>query len=543
VILVDRYAHSSGPAIRLSVDFGAGILVVGISQQDGCGYRTMEFPGWSQEMPGTGADGPVHGIPVLIHYDQDGSRTIGDEVERACCSDHPSTARWIRKYLLEGSPVRIQAGTDRQITFRDTAMDFLGTVLARAARECPGSPAVVFAIPPDAPEWYAGWLGSIARGAGMTSWYTLDEHAAAAAGYRLSVEEGKAFLVIRFDETGLTVSVVRREGSSVHSPAGELRVAGQACDDTGCRALDGWIAQDMLARNRMRYAGAKARQIHETIMGRIGEAYEQLAAADDAELEVAAPLAGTAISAKISRYDIDRIVTEHGFPSVIDRTTGRALATARSRGSGEDTLVAILMTGRGCAIPAVQELVKKRFPNVPVLCDRPFDAVARGAALFIPRENRTDRIRNDYALRYWDPTAREHRYRFLVRSGARYPSAGQVARITISAAYDGQTHLGIPLYEIITAADAHAPAFELVSDAAGGIRVAGPPDDASTGSRPVLVNERTPTLLVADPPAFKGDPRFEMTFTLDAEKHLRVTARDLVTGVLVKKDAPVHRLT
>jgi molecular chaperone DnaK (HSP70) len=198
----------------------------------------------------------------------------------------------------------------------------------------------------------------------------------------------------------------------------------------------------------------------------------------------------------------------------------------------------------GAGVPdPVQELVKKRFPNVPVLCDHPFDAVARGAALFIPRENRPARIRNDYALRYWDPTAREHRYRFLVRSGARYPSAGQLARIVISAAYDGQTRLGISLYEISTAPEAHAPALELVSETAGGIRLAGPPDDAGAGSRPVLLNERTPTLLVADPQALKGDPRFELTFTLDAEKHLRVTARDLVTGTLVKKDAPVHRLT
>jgi molecular chaperone DnaK len=163
--------------------------------------------------------------------------------------------------------------------------------------------------------------------------------------------------------------------------------------------------------------------------------------------------------------------------------------------------------------------------------------------LFIPRADRSDRIRNDYALQYWDPSAREHRYRFLVRSGTRYPSAGQVARITISAAYDGQTRLGIPLYKISTLPDARAPALELVSDPAGGIRLAGPAEDAGAGSRPVLVNGRTPTLLVADPPALKGEPRLELTFVLDAEKQLCVTARDLGTGTLVKKDAPVHRLT
>jgi len=99
------------------------------------------------------------------------------------------------------------------------------------------------------------------------------------------------------------------------------------------------------------------------------------------------------------------------------------------------------------------------------------------------------------------------------------------------------------LYEFRASPDTCVPALELVSDPAGGIRIAGPREDAGSESRPVPVNERTPTLLTADPPALKGEPRFELTFMLNCEKHLCVTARDLVTGTLIKKDAPVHRLT
>jgi molecular chaperone DnaK (HSP70) len=297
----------------------------------------------------------------------------------------------------------------------------------------------------------------------------------------------------------------------------------------------------VLARNHLKYTGGKGQRIHEEITGRIGELYRQLAAADEAVIEIANPCSGTTIPARVSRDDLGRILSEHGFPSILDRTIGRARAAASARLCAIPA--AILLTGRGCAIPAVQALVKQQFPNVPVLSDHPIDAVARGAAIHLPRAGRPDRIKNDYALRYWDPKSREHRYRFLVRSGTRYPSAGQVARITISAAYDGQTRLGIPLYEISTAPDAHAPALELVSDPAGGCRLAGLPDDTGAGSRPVLANERTPTLLVADPPALKGEPRFELTFVLDREKQLRVTARDLMTGALTKKDAPVHTLT
>ena len=70
----------------------------------------------------------------------------------------------------------------------------------------------------------------------------------------------------------------------------------------------------------------------------------------------------------------------------------------------------------------------------------------------------------------------------------------------------------------------------------------GPARDANEKGQVVHANERSPTLLVATPPARKGEPRFECTFTLDTERNLCLSARDLVTGALVKLNAPVHRL-
>ena len=87
------------------------------------------------------------------------------------------------------------------------------------------------------------------------------------------------------------------------------------------------------------------------------------------------------------------------------------------------------------------------------------------------------------------------------------------------------------------------PQIELVSDTGGGVRLAGPAQDADTAGQIVLANERSPTLIVATPPARKGEPRFECTFTIDPERNLCLSARDLVTGTLVKLNAPVHRLT
>jgi molecular chaperone DnaK (HSP70) len=138
-----------------------------------------------------------------------------------------------------------------------------------------------------------------------------------------------------------------------------------------------------------------------------------------------------------------------------------------------------------------------------------------------------------------------HGYRLLVRGGTPYPSAGQVARLVISAAYDGQTHLGIPLYECRNGDGQQVPchSIELVAATGGGLRCADAATSPSDQHPPIRVNERESMFLVADPPAKKGEPRFEVTFTIDGTKQLAVTARDVQTGRLVKEAVPFFRLT
>ncbi|HVP96220.1 hypothetical protein [Methanoregula sp.] len=540
---MERFEPSHQPVARLGVDFGAGSLVIARGVRGGSGCHTLGFPGWSQEMTRPAAGEPVHSVPVLVHYDEGGGRILGDEVVRAGKCGHPATARWIRKYLLEESPVRIPVTPESHITFRDAATDFLTTVLSRASQVCPGQSSVVFALPPESPEWYTAWLGSIAQAAGIRYWHTVSEPAAIVAGYGLIPEGEKDYLIIRWDETDLSASFIRSDDASDEGSAGGLIVTGTAYDNTGCSAMDLWVAQDILDRSPVKFTRGKEQRLREEMAGKIKERYGQLAAAGGVTMVIGDPLSGTTTPACVSHEDIGRILQERGFGSILDSTIDRARAAAQAHGSDEMIPAAVMMVGRGCAFPGVLDLIKKRYGDLPVYSDHPFDAIARGAAFSLPPANRSDLITHDYALRYWEPKTREHRYRFLVRSGARYPSAGQVARITISAAYDGQTRLGIPLYEIRTRPDAQVPSLELVSDATGGIRLAGPPEDTGTENRPLLANGREPVLLPADPPALKGEPRFELTFRLDGERKLLVTARDLVTGILVKKDTPVHQLS
>ena len=534
--IVGRYVQEDVRTNRLGIDFGTATLVICRATEDG-GFKTTESPGMSLELPVSPGETPVHVFPSLIHYDALGTPAFGSGVTEAGDADRGSTVRWLRNYLLEGSAVQIPAGNDRRVTVRDAAAEFLCAALTRVVREHPGTSSAVFTLPPNTPAWYPEWLGGVARAAGIGSWETIDETSAIFAGYGVVPEEGRTYFIIRWDETDLSIIAVDWRNSS-GADTGELRVTDIVREAIGCRDIVEWIVQDVLFRSRIKFAGAKGVRMHRLLVATIEEQFNTLGADHETMIRITDPVTGTGFTGTVSPHDIARILAERGFPSILDR----AVRCTQGVESGRNP-AAILLTGRGCALPAVRDVAARRFAGVPVHAGHPIDAAAGGAAIHTASLCRHDRIRNDYALRYWDAGTREHRYRFLVRSGARFPSAGQVARITISAAYDGQSLLGLPVYELATSADAAPPALELVSDTTGGVRLACPAKDAGRAGSPRLANGGTPTLIRADPPALKGEPRFELTFVLDGDKTLRVTARDLVTGKLVRQNTPVHKLT
>ena len=530
--------------MRLGVDFGVSSTVLALMAESGQA-RTLGFNGLSTEFPaGRGVEGLFY-VPSLVHYKDDGQVLAGEEVVRQRCENHPATARWMRKYLCEKSTVRIPAGGGRRTGYSEAATDFLSRVLlgAHAARDRDGETGIVFSLPPDAPVDYPEWLGRVARMAGFGSCSFVGEYQAAITAYGVSADDGEVVMVVRMDGTDLAGAAVTpaHEGTGVEH--GGVRTLAYSGEPAGCAAVDGWIVRDLLRHQRLAETDPRAVRLYPDLLREAKRVRELLPVMDEVQLDLTDPVSGSAFRARMGQADLRRILYDQGLAAAVDRVFGRISSSLRTSGHEEMPVVAVVMSGEGCAMPPVQEIVKRRFPSIPVHCDRPLDAVAHGAALYRSPVRAKDRIRNDYTLRYWDPESREHRYRFLVRSGTRYPSAGQVARIVISAAYDGQAYLGIPLCESSGSPDDHSAGIELVSDTGGRMRLAGPAPEPGDSREPVPVNGKDLTLLEAAPPAKKGEPRFECTFTLDADRNLCVTARDLMTGTMVKTNEPVYRLT
>ena len=528
--------HFGNGDVRIGIDFGAGTTVIAINGPGGrC--TTMAFPGISREVPG---DEPVHIVPSLIQYDNGSAARFGDGVVRAGAGEDPGTARWIRRYLVERSPVQIAAGGGRMVQYGDAAADFLLRILSMALEQHPGA-GVVFALPHDAPEEYTEVMQRVAREADAASCAWVDEYQAAASGYGFVPAAKEPFLILSFTMDGMEATVLVPDENTREQ--GAHRVLGTATGTTGCRAVDTWIVQDLHTKFRLLESDPRAIRLAPQMQYAAARVRERLPSSENEEVRLTDEISGRTFAARYTLEDIAVLLVAHNVFGALLDCIDRALSALQMRGGDPDRVRTVLLTGEGCALPAVQEIIRSRMPSCTIHATHPLDAVARGAAIHSRPTQAPDRIARSYALRYWDPGEHEHHYRFLVHRGTRYPSAGQVARIVISAAYDGQTHLSIPLYEIGDGKTGETPAIELVSTTCGGIRMAGPAQDTKDGGHAVHANERSPTLLVADPPGQKGEPRFECTFTIDPERNLCLSARDLVTGTLVKLNTPVFRMT
>ena len=528
--------------VRLGIDVGVSAIVIAACGPGGeC--RTLAFPGISRKVPALQGSSAVHLVPTILEYRNGRVERRGDAVLMGGAADSSGTARWLRQYLCDNNPVQIPAGNGRMVRYEEAATDLLGPILSDALRQYPGA-MPVFSLPEHAPPAYAELLQRIARSAGARSCSTVSEYEAVLAGYGYSLSEGETILLASFTETGLEISALTRIGHpSDRGDGGGLRVLARATGPVSCREIDAWIVRDLFAKFRLLESEPLAVRIFPQIRYEASRLREHLPWAGDQLIRITDTVSGRTFEAAFRPADLDRILAAREVIPCVEECTGRVLSSLRIQAGSACCPKAVLLLGGGCAIPIVQEAIRSLSGRAEVCAGHLLDAAARGAAGYMAPSRAADRIACSYALRYWNPAAQEHHYRFLVHGGTRYPSAGQVARVVISAVYDGQTCLGIPLYQIGGIEGDAAPRIELVSDTGGGVRLAGPVQDADGRGQVVHANERSPTLLVATPPARKGEPRFECTFTIDPERNLCLTARDLLTGMLVKLNAPVYRLT
>jgi molecular chaperone DnaK (HSP70) len=510
--------------LRLGVDFGSSGTVI-------AGFDT--------------ATGAVTGRPLYFEtcvkcLDDDGPDGRTD----ACSYDAlmpDRTVRHLRHHILRNSPHLIPTGNG-PLTCREAGKDYLVNCIRTAMAGNTPAQEIVFSLPEQAPSHYTEWIASVAEKAGFAAYRTVDEITAASTGYGIVIPDDHAVMVIDSGADAFTVTIgcpVRGHGGSVVS----FRSIGHAAADAGGRIIDAWLA-DRYLPGRYRDGRGNARQESKNpLQERFRKAKETLSSGETASLSVPCNTTWTSSEKEIAitRNDLENLLAERGYYDTIHRTIDKALSGARFRGCDAGRISHVLMVGGGSQIPSVQDCIGDRFGPERVLCDHPGEVIARGAAR-CQNDDRSRMVPRDYALRYWDPASRQHEYRYIVRKGTPYPTGREVSRILVTASYDGQTCLGLALYAL--GSDEVSDTLrdlELVSDPNGSLRRL---EHTEHDPSPVAewINERSPTLLTATPPALKGEVRFELTFRVDGAGHLRVTARDVQSGTFVFEDHSMANL-
>jgi molecular chaperone DnaK (HSP70) len=536
---------------RLGVDFGTSNTVLALWDEVAGQASAVRLTDYGRSF-GRGAD-RVPVVPSLIHYTADRRHFLGEQVLARNLYHAPGTFRWMKRYVSNRSPLTMTAN-GRRVSPLEAGRDFLSTVLAFAAVEMgTEGEEVALTAPVESFEHYENWLGEVAEAAGLSRYRLIDEPSAAALGYGAHIQPGKVYLMFDFGGGTVQAAVVRVQDEEERAATGRTcRVLGKAGDELGGATVDQWIFEELLARNDRRDSDDEVRRISRALLVECERAKETLSAQDHAEISVMDPDTGAVLGVELVRdgaargdrsvVSFEELLDRRELFSRIDRVVRRAVRDASARGYDEDDLAAVLMVGGSSLIPSVRRTMERIFGRDRVLSDRPLDAVARGAAAFAAGTDFYDHIQHDYAVRWFDRQAGRYEYRTCVTAGTSYPSTEPVHSMTVKATHDGQTELGIAIYEL---GQRHGGGgnTELVCDPSGAWRVRAVSADDDEDRRRFWVNENSPVFLRADPPVTAGQARFRVEFGIDGNKRLLLTAYDLVSGRLTHRDFPVVKLT
>lgn len=526
-------------ARHLALDFGTSNTVMAVwdpARGEGIPLDVPDYGRFVRQ-----SDETVCVVPSLIHYGADRRRWVGNQVLTRNLYHSPRTFRWMKSYIARRSPGRKRVNGGHVSHF-DAGRDFLSTVLLMAAEERGlQQEEIALTLPVEAFEGYENWLAEVADAAGLPRYRFIDEASAAALGYGVHLQPGDIYLIFDFGGGTLDVSVVRIEEDEKSEGYRRCRVLGKAGAEVGGASIDQWLFQEVLQRTGRKDSDQEVRQLSNALLVQCERAKERLSFHRRADVVVVSQRTGAALSAAFTREEFEALLDTYDAFTEIDRTIRRALSDARERGYREDDIQTVLAVGGSSQIPAVRQTLRRIFGRDRVALNRPLTAVARGAVAFVAGVDFYDHIQHDYAIRHVNRERGEHDYWPIVKRGTPYPTREPVARLTVKASHDRQKELGLVVFEVSHVRSGKGRALEIEFDPAGAARLTEITPDQAEERRCFQIG--SPTFLTADPPAARGERRFEVTFGIDGNKRLTVSARDIKTGRWTHRDFPMVKLT
>ena len=514
---------------KLAIDFGNSNTVMAMWNPERKAAETISIPDFGVD------DGPV--IPSLIHYETAERFFIGDSVHRMNRADLPGTFRWMKRYINLRSPYTLRIG-ETKINAEKAAADFLRTLMLMAFDRTPVDPAdVTITVPLDSFEYYSGWLIRQFSAEDARHIRLIDEVTAAAAGYRAVCPPGKAFFLFDFGGSTMQAAVAAvSDQPDVHGSF--FRIVGKAAYPIGGMTLDRWIFSDFLDRHSIdpngpfaKFSGRQILSVCETFKQRLStEIVCQMAAYDDFP------------AVSLSREALEAIFTAHGLYSQISDLIADTLSDAAQHGFSEKDVVRVIPVGGGSQIPSILQTLQETFGAERCLPGDPVSAAALGAAAIAGGASVVDYLRHTYAIRSQKRNGDGYEFIPFIKSGTTFPTAAPAASLVIKAAFDHQTLMGLAIYEITDAPKKGSSESELVFSDEGAVMILPLTEDERQAEHLFWLNHGSPSFLHANPPGMRGEPCFRLSFDVDPNRMLLVTASDLRSGELVMDHFPVVRL-
>jgi molecular chaperone DnaK (HSP70) len=431
------------------------------------------------------------------------------------------------------------------LSFEQVGQWFLSQILDQVQTDVGELDSLVFTVPVDSFEAYRIWLGELAATLNCPQVRMIDEPTAAALGYGLTGEQ--TLLVLDFGGGTLDWSLVQLATPNERAPMGFIlkwgrksmatetaqkpqtaRVLAKAGENLGGADIDHWLVEYFHQHQGVPISTVVQRLAERIKIQLSNQTEASEAYFNDETLET--------YELALDRDTFDTILKKNQFFERLENGLTQVLQQARRQGIAPEQIDAVLLVGGTAQIPAVKNWIQQQFPTEKIKAERPFDAVVRGALQLQQGLELQDFLYHSYGIRYWDRRNQRHSWQPIISQGQPYPMDRPV-EILLGASVEKQPSIELVLGELGEATTQTEVYFE------GGRLVTRQVSEESNQVLPLNDQDGARTIATLNPPGFPGSDRIRVLFQVDADRLLRITVEDILTGDTLLNNQAVVQLS